>query len=70
MVIAEAYVSVQEKARSIMKNTCRVGKVCNGSNCTGNTVTMMEMGGKGGNTAFQESYEALSRGAKDRCMLP
>lgn len=53
------YAKYQETARKIMKPTCYVCKVCNGVACAGRFTNSLEMGAKGSNAGFYNSFNAL-----------
>jgi 4-hydroxymandelate oxidase len=59
--VLQKYAEYQEKARKIMKPSCHVCKVCNGLACAGRFTNSLEMGSKGNNGGFSNSYKALEK---------
>lgn len=55
------YAQYQEHAKEVMKPTCKVCKVCNGRACAGKFTNSLEMGSKGNNAGFINSYDALAK---------
>lgn len=54
------YAKYQENARKILKPSCHVCKICNGAACSGRFTNSLEMGAKGCNAGFANSYKALA----------
>ena len=54
------YAQYQEAAREVMKPSCYVCKVCNGTACAGRFTNSLEMGAKGSNAGFINSCKALN----------
>lgn len=55
------YAKYQDNARKILKPSCHVCKICDGKACAGRFTNSLEMGAKGSNAGFSNSYRALSK---------
>jgi len=55
------FAKYQDQARKVMKPSCFVCKVCNGLACAGRYTNSLEMGAKGNNAGFSNSYIALAK---------
>lgn len=55
------YAKYQENARKILKPSCYVCKICDGKACSGRFTNSLEMGAKGSNAGFTNSFQALSK---------
>jgi len=55
------YAEYQNNARKILKPSCHVCKVCNGVACAGRFTNSLEMGAKGSNAGFYNSFNSLSK---------
>jgi 4-hydroxymandelate oxidase len=55
------FAQYQDQARKVMKPSCHVCKICNGIACAGRYTNSLEMGAKGNNAGFSNSYKALTK---------
>lgn len=59
--VLNQYAQYLDVARKIMKPSCYVCKICNGVACAGRHTNLLEMGAKGNNGGFINSYNALQK---------
>lgn len=55
------YAEYMEAARKVMKPSCHVCKICNGVACAGRYTNSLEMGAKGCNAGFTNSFKDLAK---------